>query len=95
MGRCKQDMIDAGERIVPRTCPVHGLKPCREKNVSREEGAALKNIAGLIQKLSYRDMNLLGVKLSAALETKDGYSALPCAEALLEVADKILEKDAA
>jgi len=27
--RCKQDMIDAGEKLVPRTCPVHGLLRCR------------------------------------------------------------------
>lgn len=27
--RCKQDMLDAGEMIVPRTCPVHGIRRCR------------------------------------------------------------------
>ena len=27
--RCKQDMIDAGDRMVPRTCPVHGIQRCR------------------------------------------------------------------
>ena len=27
--RCKQDMLDAGEALVPRTCPVHGLNHCR------------------------------------------------------------------
>jgi hypothetical protein len=27
--RCKQDMIDAGEKMVPRTCPVHGIQRCR------------------------------------------------------------------
>lgn len=29
MRRCKQDMIDAGESLVPRTCPVHGIRRCR------------------------------------------------------------------
>jgi hypothetical protein len=29
MSRCKQDMLDAGERLVPRTCPVHGMYRCR------------------------------------------------------------------
>lgn len=27
--RCKQDMIDAGEKVLPRTCPVHGIHRCR------------------------------------------------------------------
>jgi nucleoside 2-deoxyribosyltransferase len=27
--RCKQDMIEAGETRVPRTCPVHGIQRCR------------------------------------------------------------------
>lgn len=30
MSRCKQDMIDDGEVMVPRTCPVHGLRRCRD-----------------------------------------------------------------
>lgn len=29
MSQCKQDMLDAGATLVPRTCPVHGLSPCR------------------------------------------------------------------
>lgn len=29
MSRCKQDMLDAGETIVPRTCPAHGIRRCR------------------------------------------------------------------
>jgi hypothetical protein len=26
---CRQDMLDAGATMVPRTCPVHGIRRCR------------------------------------------------------------------
>lgn len=33
MSQCKQDMIDAGEIVVPRSCPVHGIQRCRPLSV--------------------------------------------------------------
>jgi hypothetical protein len=95
--RCKNEMERNGEKHVPRTCPRCGITgPCQVPGMSRpmsefpltaSDRAQLKQIAGLIQKLSYRDMQDLAHKLSERLSDK---TPKDVAESLLLVCDRIL-----
>lgn len=54
--------------------------------IKTDNGAALKQIAGLIQKLSFRDMKAFAEALEA-----QNLNNIDTAEALLAAADKLLE----
>jgi hypothetical protein len=94
--RCKNEMERNGEKHVPRTCPTCGISgKCQVPNMGKpmsdfsqnEATASVKQIAGLIQKLSYRDMQDLAHKLSERLSDK---TPKDVAESLLLVCDRIL-----
>jgi hypothetical protein len=57
--------------------------------------AALKQIAGLIQKLSYREMMALGKIVAEQLAKHDGIKSEDMAETMLDVADAILPREPA
>lgn len=84
------EKLKADGKPYPRQCRICKFGPCTEK--SKDDATArLKHVAGLIQKLSYRDMQTLGAKLGDALEEP----AMKVADALLSVADDILGDKAA
>ncbi len=93
MATCNQ-ILQAQGAIYPKSCAKCGLGKCTERKSADEPmSGSLKQIAGLIQKLSYRDMGTLATKLSEAFKEGDELSAPTIAQAMLDIADDIL-KDA-
>lgn len=86
MPECKQEMEARGDRFIPRSCPSCGLGPCTEK--IRNENAAIKQIAGLIRKLSWRDMNTLAKAFNKSLDVS--YREEVLAEAFIKMSDEFL-----
>ncbi len=93
---CNKKLQADGATTWPRTCSQCKLGPCTHPDYAPGKSGhadALKQIAGLIQKLSYRDMLALGKELSARLNKLDDCDPQTCAEVLVEVADEILTKE--
>lgn len=87
MPRCNQTIPEGEPRS--RTCAKCGLGPCKETH--RQENAMLKNIAGLIAKLSYRDMQTFAEALWVEIDFDDPGGKDGVAEAVLKVAEKLLK----
>lgn len=87
MAACNNDLKNEGKNY-PRTCAKCGLGPCPA--AKRQENAALKAIAGMVQKLSYRDMQALACALTDELAGGDDYTPPTIAKALLNTTDAIL-----
>jgi hypothetical protein len=93
MPACNNDLKNEGKGY-PRTCAKCGLGKCLEEQ--RHENAALKTIAGLIQKLSYRDMKAYAEALTDELAGgKGNVDPATISEALLRASDNILTPPAA
>jgi hypothetical protein len=88
------EQLKTEDKPYPRTCAKCGLGPCKE--VQRQGNAALKTIAGLIQKLSYRDMMDLSDFFAKHTNKIQGdIGPRDMAVSLLEAADEILHPPAA
>lgn len=93
MSTCKQKLIADGAARVPRTCQKCHFGPCQEQSSSNRIDATgpIKQIAGLVQKLSYRDMQSLSNKIAVAIKQEHGtVKSEHLTEALLKFADEIL-----
>lgn len=90
MGICNKQ-LQAEDKPYPRTCAKCGIGKCQEEQ--RHENASLKAIAGLIQKLSYRDMMAFGKVVAEQLAKNDGNQPDDMAEVMLDVADEILPRE--
>lgn len=88
MATCNRVLQDKGENY-PRTCAKCRLGPCQDYRPDQAP-AQLKAIAGLIQKLSYRDMLTFGEHIAKALEGRDGYKAADIVAATLAASDGII-----
>lgn len=90
MSRCNKALQAEGAKAWPRTCAKCGLGPCKEEQ--RRENAALKAVAGHIQKLSYRDMRTFADIVGNHIPgDKGGPDAV--ANGLLAAADAIMNAD--
>lgn len=91
MNDCKKRLQAKGETLLPRSCARCGLGACQDQDFARQDNsrAALKQIAGLIQKLSYRDMQSLAETVNIQLNIGDVPKA-EMASVLLRAADALL-----
>lgn len=94
MSTCNNQLKAEGATSWPRTCARCGIKKCNHPYYGlNEDGSSppLKQIAGLLQKLSYKDMRSLSGSLHNVLKLGGAYSPELVADKLLIISEEILK----
>lgn len=93
MARCNEELKREGKRegvSYPRTCALCRLGPCKRNNVTDQKSDPLKQIAGLIGKLSWRQMREFAATMRHSLAINDELDVDGVAGAILTGCEKIL-----
>lgn len=84
------ELLKAEGKSYPRQCAKCKFGPCTERPKEPDASVLLKNIAGLLQRLPYRDMTDFAQQVASKFKERDDVTKWNVTNALLATSDDIL-----